>query len=55
MKALANIVLGFASIVIIVVAAPLLVLAGRLPRVRGELVVDEELLVDDPGVDDEAA
>jgi len=39
------------SSLMIVIASPLLFWLGRASSPRGELVVDEDLLADDPGVD----
>jgi hypothetical protein len=47
---LVNLVLGLASIVVVSITSPLLLILGR-SQPPTELVVDPDLLADDPGVD----
>lgn len=51
MKFFFDMVLGLVSLVIVAITSPLLFWLGSASVREGELVVDGDLLVDDPGID----
>lgn len=50
-KAFYYTLVAIGSMAVILIGTPLLMVLGRAVTPRGELVVDDDLLEDDPGVD----